>query len=227
MTGPSLLDLRYETDRFGVIHQVPPTITTVYDKRYVEDRYESYGVKTRGMAALRLGFMAKTILSEYCFCDVGYGNGQFLELINDFGFRTYGLDISGYPIPKGSEKAGSITEPFDVLTFFDSLEHFPSLDFLAEVKAVHICVTAPECHWKSTSKEFMNWKHRRPGEHIHHFNRYSLAKLMKSHGYMQMMVDNIEDAIRGEGPDGLSNTFTAIYMSETNSDEQLANQKHS
>lgn len=206
----------YITDQYGIIHQDPPIITAQYNKDYVESRYVKYGVKTRGMAMLRLGFIQAQIGREIDnVVDVGYGDGSFLKACAEAGAFACGYDISEYPLPDGVERAQSLRKNrWQVVTFFDSLEHFEDISFVRDLVTQFIVITAPECHWDQGAEKFKLWKHRRPGEHLHHFNRYSLTRFMDAMGYEVVAVDNIEDAIRGEGDGGLSNTFTAIFKAK-------------
>lgn len=209
----SLMNYQYQVDQFGVIHQSPPLISQIYNQDYVTSRYTNYGIKTLGMAYLRAGFIAAHIPvdGQPYILDVGYGDGSFLKVCKEAGWLPCGHDISGVDLPDGIGRANSMTDStWEIITFFDSLEHFESLDFLSELMTGYIVVTAPECHWSPGSPEFQSWKHLRPGEHIHHFNRQSLTALMNSHGFDLVVVENIEDAIRGTNGN-LSNTFTAIY----------------
>ena len=43
---------------------------------------------------------------------------------------------------------------------------------------------------------FESWKHRKPDEHLWHFNRDSLNKFMERMGYVMISSTNIEDTIR-------------------------------
>ena len=42
----------------------------------------------------------------------------------------------------------------------------------------------------------MNWKHRRPDEHLWHFNEKSIEKFFNEMGYDIVDYSNVEDMIR-------------------------------
>jgi hypothetical protein len=54
----------------------------------------------------------------------------------------------------------------------------------------------------------MNWKHRKPNEHLFHFNPDSLRKHFELHGYEYVTHSCIEDGIR-KGED--ENILTGIF----------------
>ncbi len=89
---------------------------------------------------------------------------------------------------------------YHIITFYDSLEHFPSLDFLGTLAADYLVISLPWCHWNERGwwqPEFRTWKHFKPGEHLHYFNDVSLKKLLKHHGFLCLHAGNVEDGIRG------------------------------
>lgn len=220
----------YETDGCGVHHQVGEIEPMVYDTKYVADRYDTYPeYKVRGMSYLRLGYMAAVIPGLLAPCpagaarsvlDVGYGNGKFLEVCAQAGLAARGYDVSGYRLANPAiETFGPLEDgalppefflPYDVVTFYDSLEHFQSLEFLEKMQAEHIVVSAPWCHFNPTEPEFWEWKHRRPGEHLHHFSPATLADLMAQYDYGLVDMVHAEDAIR-QSLSELPNIFTATF----------------
>ena len=56
----------------------------------------------------------------------------------------------------------------------------------------------------------MNWKHRRPDEHLWHFDEDSLYNFMKRMGYTFISSSNIEDTIR-KNKEGETNILTAVF----------------
>lgn len=211
----------YWTDRFGVHHQDgKPEV--VYNVKYVRERYDAYGIKTRAMSCLRLGFIASRLpwSQVRTVLDVGYGNGDFLRMVASSGKGAFGTDVSGYPIEDPNVElvpADWLSQDVSLLTMFDVLEHFPDLNFLAKLRAKWVVISAPWCHWQPGEPGFAEWKHRRPGEHLHHFNPKSLRLLMESVGYQKVCRDddwNIEDGLRGpvvvEGEER-ENIFTSIF----------------
>lgn len=184
----------YTQDSNGVIYQITRDAFE-YDQSYVKQRYLHSLVQS--MSYLRLGYILGNITAiPNSLLDVGYGSGSFLQVSSQIVKHTYGHDINGYPIPECSDFVHNIQENYyDVVTFFDSLEHFPDIYFLDTLKCKYICISVPWCHYFS-DEWFSTWKHRRPNEHLWHFNQESLCRFMDSQGYDVLNFGNFEDTIR-------------------------------
>jgi SAM-dependent methyltransferase len=149
------------------------------------------------MSFLRLGYLIGSIgYIPKSILDVGYGNGDFLLRCCDIIENCYGNDISSYPLPINVKFVQDITENFfEVITFFDSLEHFNNIDFVKDLKCDYVFISLPWCHNHSDSW-FENWKHTREYEHIYHINDESLKLFMKECGFECINITNFEDSIR-------------------------------
>jgi hypothetical protein len=81
---------------------------------------------------LRLGYISGSIgRLPFDILDVGYGNGAFLSTCGKIIADCKGYDISTYPVPNNCSIVKDIfTEHHDVVTFFDSLEHYEEIYFL-------------------------------------------------------------------------------------------------
>lgn len=212
LDGFEIDGVRYSSDRHGVIHQDPgPSCAPyVYDRAYVESRYDSLPDHGRAMSLLRAGFLLGAIGYPQTVCDVGYGNGDFLAVMRLFGAQCFGYDVSGYPVPDGCKAvlATAVREAFELVTFFDSLEHCRDISFVAKLRARHVCISVP---WRPSLDEFAAWKHRRPGEHLHHFDYDSLRGFMAAAGYRMLRACSIEDCIRSVGGAARPNILTAVF----------------
>lgn len=189
----------------GVLFQkvVKPTF-----KNYAET-YNTYGELGKYMSYLRFGNIVGALgRLPTSLLDVGYGNGDFLRTCIDTGVKSYGYDISEYPLPEGAE-AGDIYGEYDVITFYDSLEHFTNIEFLYDLKCNYLVISVPECHYPENEEWFMNWKHRRPDEHLWHFNRNTLQGFLS--GYELISQSSIEDVIRKNPSQPENNILTAVY----------------
>jgi hypothetical protein len=162
------------------------------------------------MSYLRYGYLVGVLgrIPE-SIVDVGYGNGAFLKVCSKNNTKCYGFDVSDYPLPNSCEKLYNLDSFFDVITFFDSLEHFDDISFVKDLKCNYICISVPECHYFSDDW-FATWKHRRPNEHIWHFNKESLDNFMKDSGFALVSYTNIEDTIRKNNEE-YSNILTCVY----------------
>ncbi len=205
----------YATDEFGVIHQVTPP--QPYDVSRYAGYYDGLGIKTRAMSCLRLGHLLASVgaACRMTLLDIGYGNGDFLVRCADAGLSGSGFDVATRPLT--DERLLTLrwdqvmSRHRDVVTFYDSLEHFPSLAWLSDLKASYVIVSAPWCHWIQGQPEFRDWKHRKPHEHLHHFNAASLVEFMASMGWKNISLSNVEDGIRGVREDGKPNILTAVF----------------
>jgi len=200
----------YHTDKNGVVRQ---TICNPigYDQKYVDIRYNSYGELTNYMSHLRLGYIIGALgFVPNSILDVGYGNGSFLKTSSQIIPNCFGHDVSGVDLPDDITVVDNLfTKHYDVITFFDSLEHFEDIYFLDKLDCEYLCISVPWCH-NFDDKWFENWKHRRPDEHLWHFNIESLKKFLESQNYQYINHTNIEDCIRKTEYD-YPNILTAMF----------------
>jgi len=104
--------------------------------------------------------------------DYGSGVGWF-RAYRPEGVRVDTYDIGEYP----QTGANSTFAYYDLVTFWDSLEHIADLD---EIKpyvagANYIALSIPI---KPKETELENWKHFKPGEHLHYFDIATLDTLL-------------------------------------------------
>jgi hypothetical protein len=185
-----------------------------YSSSYSKQRYDTYTTNDR-MSELRFNLLTKVIKNFSSVTDFGYGNGAFLQHCVKNGKTTYGFDISDYPTPIGSLKIDNVNDyEVDVVTFYDSLEHLPEMElvpFLRGLKTKYVCISVPWYHEEQGNEWFMNWKHRRENEHLHHFDSHGLANLLNSSDYKVLYLGNCEDVVRTP-VDGLPNILTVIAI---------------
>lgn len=179
--------------------------------------------------------------------DFGCGAGDFLKAAiadakqRDFRLEAAGYDISGYPVAgvpvltgKSAEDYDGVARmlggvladvtdpdgpvtPWDVVTFYDSLEHVPDfMRILRMINARYVVISLPWCHANSLGATwFTGWKHRKPGEHLWHFDAAALCGVMGSLGWRAVTVGNPEDRIRKpaapEIGGGAPNILTGIF----------------
>ena len=101
---------------------------------------------------------------------------------------------------------------FDVMTFFDSLEHIPESDlvsFLSTKRVKYLCISVPHFHEELGPTWFTTWKHRRPNEHFHHFDTQGIHGLLEESGYTVIYTGNDEDVIR-RPVDSNTNILTVV-----------------
>lgn len=198
----------YIIDTLGVIKQdkVEPF---VYDNDYI-NHYVDLDETGQGkkMSKLRYDLMKNVIKKDIkTILDVGCGSGAFIKYCEKQGIENvFGMDLV---------KTNNIiykedfNDEYDVITFYDSLEHFQSLDFLDTIKTKFLIISLPWCNYVSDDW-FLTWKHRKENEHIWFFNDISLEKFMNSKGFYKIHLSNIEDTIRISSED-TPNILTMIF----------------
>lgn len=201
----------YTIDEYGVIHQTDSK-PFKYDDNYclIYDTPE-YQKQSDILQSLRLGFVAgchgKRIRS---ILDYGYGNGAFMKFVKQYVPYVYGFDVTKMPI-----KDCYILPEFvnaDVITFWDSLEHILDLSFLKNLVCQTVVISLPYCHFHTQGKEWFDkeYKHRKPDEHLHHFNEFSLSNIMAANGFKQIAVSGHEDIVR-KPKDTLQNILSMAF----------------
>lgn len=195
----------------GLIKQLEISKQKLYDISYIKERYDSYKISSVNMSYLRFGYLLGTIKTNIkTLLDVGYGNGDFLTVASQLIPKCYGYEINGYNIPKDCFFVEDIYKnKYDVVCFFDVLEHFYDIYEIKNLQTQYIYLSVPECHYFS-DEWFMNWKHRRENEHLWHFNLNSLENFMLEIGYELVASSNIEDIIR-KSVDSNSNILSCIF----------------
>ena len=198
--------------RCNHVFQSDLLVTMVYDAAYAH-QYDHR--PHRAMSALRWNFIQHWLgLAEGSrILDVGYGNGAFLTYAREHGMSVFGIDVHGenFGIPHVDY---DVTLKFDLVCFFDSLEHFPKFDRLFGLQAKNVIVSIP------SAPDFLlqtpeSWRHYKPGEHMHYFSRLSLDRLMRRWGMTTKVVEaHPEDELRGKlnmRSIAYDNILTAIY----------------
>lgn len=187
----------YRLNEYGVIEQIEKQEYS-YDIDYSDSRYS--GFSDRGnILNLRLGYIIGSIGKiPDSILDVGYGTGDFLKSCKGTVKSLYGNDIEpAYPLPQYVEFVKDITSiKVEVITFFDSLEHFHNIEFVKNLKCEYAVISLPWCYNGENEEWFSTWKHRKPNEHIFHFNEKSLTTFMTKQGYELVNYCNLEDRIR-------------------------------
>ncbi len=216
----------------GITAVCDPVTTAVYDAQYVAERYDRYPT-TEQMSLLRLRMLEQVLYIHEALpygkprietgrlLDVGYGNGSFIRACLKNGWDAYGNDVNPTEYP-GVRQVGLPTQErspgprYRVITFFDALEHFETLDEVRRVvyNTDWIAVSVPVpprgfLHQPET------WKHWRPGEHHWYFHHpFSLERVFRLPGRESRVrfVGHPEDAIRQTLPDGQDNIVTCFLQ---------------
>ena len=187
----------YEILKNGVIHQIhstPFNYGTEYSDNYNKSPYKEMSDM---LSCLRFGYLVGSISKiPNSILDVGYGSGSFLKVCSEQIKKCYGYDVSDFPVPEKCLKVDSMfTQYYEVITFFDSLEHFNDISFVKDLLCSSVVISVPWCH-NFSDDWFGDWKHRKPDEHLWHFNLTSLINFMSEQGFKFVCYSSIEDNIR-------------------------------
>lgn len=186
------------------VFEDPPVVTAKYDRDYILQRYAKYPT-TDSMSYLRLGLL-KGYVTYGRLLDVGYGNGSFVRIASAGGYDAYGNDVHGADFGVREASLNDKSE-WDVVTFFDSLEHFPDLDVVRDLSKRSLFVVVSLPNRPERFPDNTDWKHYRPGEHLHYFSVRSLSRLFDDKKLL--VVTDLEDTIRTSNS-GEKNILTVI-----------------
>ena len=203
---------QYSVDNLGIVHQLNPK-PYVYDKEYVStyDKPE-YKELSKRISATRLALIVGAFgRVPDSILDFGYGDGSFLKYSKQLVENCYGYDITELDVPaKCIRIEDYLNSEVDVITFWDALEHCPDISFVKYLKCKMIAVSLPNCHGYN-SEWFDNWKHRKPDEHLHHFNKSALERFFVEYGWRLVSISNIEDTVRAP-IDEKENIITGCFV---------------
>lgn len=196
----------------GALRQRDLTVQQVYDRNYLAERYVDIDDKVRELSEKRLEFLERFAPQGWeaggyvrgRLLDFGCGTGRFVEAARAAGWDAFGYDLVS---PFERMPCG----PWDVVTFFDSLEHLPDpAGTIRNLNPEWIMISVPECCHPTDPDWFLAWKHRRPGEHLWHFSQQGLDQFMFGCGYRGVEYSHLEDTYRP--PENCNpNILTAIY----------------
>lgn len=169
----------------------------------------------RAMSELRWNYIQRSLnlTAGRRILDIGYGNGSFLKHCRSQGAEIFGIDVHGEDFGIPEVTFGTRLE-FDLICFFDSLEHLPSFDVIMGLKAKYVIVSIPKPPGFFLAEPW-RWRHFKPGEHLHYFSGASLDYLMREWLGGEKIAEGCpEDALRGKLlHSGIvyDNIYTAIY----------------
>jgi hypothetical protein len=193
------------------------TVTQVYDRAYLDVRYAGIDGRVRQLAAQRAAVMDAFIAPVFprgAFLDFGCGTGHVVRQAAALGWDARGHDLCLYAadILFCFEPWG---RPWDVVAFFDSLEHLADqAGTIRDLDAEWVMVSVPNCARPDDWRWLSQWRHLRPGEHLWHWGRPTLARFFRQLGYREVMVSHFEDEYRPNPDQPEPNILTAIYRRE-------------
>lgn len=182
---------------------------------YEEDKSASAGYLKMYLKWLStLGFTKGSNL-----LDVGAANGFFVNLADQQGFRSAGIELShdavlwakklGRNVSQADAMDISPKEKFDVITVLDVLEHiYEPHEFISKIKnnlnlGGVILINVPNAGSLFAKLCGKSWHSYVPPEHLFYFNKKSLSTILALNGFEIIKAKNI------------SKTFKLSYIYKT------------
>lgn len=150
-------------------------------------------------------YIAQRVAPGSSALDVGCGNGEFLRALTDAGYQAEGLDFSGSSVKacrsrglvahEGDFRTYAFEHSFDLVTFWDVLEHLPEPGeflraayrhvrpggwVLAKVPGHKLLSIASAATWPRLGRALLMIPH-----HLQFFSVSSLQKLLSTAGFDQ------------------------------------------
>ena len=109
--------------------------------------------------------------------DYGSGVGWFRAWRPAGLTEVWTYDLAEYP------QTGIELQTYDVVCFWDVLEHIPDFNAIEPILALskHVALSVPLAR-----EGLLDWKHFKPGEHLHYFTEESLVALFHEYGFVPL-----------------------------------------
>ena len=170
----------------------PSDLGPYYDPAYHGNRH---GLTHRYCIQRRVRFVRRAApgaANGRRLLDIGCGDGSFLEATRALGWTVFGTELNptlarqrGLPVEESVAAAG-IHGPFDVITSWHSLEHFPNpLRTVREVHALlrpdgRFLAAVPNAEGAHARSFGAKWLHLDVPRHLFHFGPRSLVALLEA-----------------------------------------------
>lgn len=169
----------------GVAWQADMRVTMDYGDAYFYHYAALEGSDVAvALNAGRCAMLARHAAPEAAVLDIGAGSGAFVRAARSWGFNAMGFDIIPRTVDKLKESGAYADNPeaFDVITFWDSLEHIPQPEsVLGRIrKGAVVLVAIPIFRDLRRIRES---KHYKPGEHLYYFAEHGFVAWMARHGF--------------------------------------------
>ena len=144
-----------------------------YDLEYYENMLRQYSRTAEEISKIRWNWISE--VDPAVVLDYGSGVGWF-RAWRPKGIKVYSCDIASYP------QTGTQFLMYDVVCFWDVLEHIPDFTVIEPILALarNVAVSIPLI---PQEESFSTWKHFKPGEHLHYFTPSTLDALLAKYGF--------------------------------------------
>lgn len=168
----------------GVAYQADMKARRVeYDDTYLAkvQAYEG-GEIARAVNAGRVALLQRHLPPAATVLDIGAGSGAFMRAARAAGFDCKGFDVISSVVSALGELYAEDPEPFDALTFWDSIEHMDAPEAMLKSlqRERHAFVSLPIFE---DLRAVRASKHYRPGEHLYYWTAQGFVGWMEAHGF--------------------------------------------
>ena len=167
-------------------------------------KYEGYHLTDEGarLSLVRLGVLAQNWPPGTRVLDFGGGVGSFAKTACRNGYPCDVSDVNGLRMLPGIalvDIEDAFKGQYDVVTFFDLLEHLPDprelLQRFEKSGVQGFVIAAPDPERSLDLSLLPSWKHFRRNEHYFGFSPHSLQDILTTRWKM-VLQDNSEECIR-------------------------------
>lgn len=181
-----------------------------YNREYL-DKYRAIPEsQLTEMGILRIQTLEDIVgrLNHKSIYELGFGTGYFLKQCAAQMMECHGYDVAN-DLHWVETYTPNCRIEADIFCAFDVIEHLDDLDDLFDhVLSEWVFLSVP---WLPMDlSTFETWRHRRPDEHIWHFDEVSLPRFLRFYDYQLRYLGNPEDALRIGEREGQPNILTVI-----------------
>jgi hypothetical protein len=147
----------------------------MYDLQYFEKMLRQNSKTAEEICKIRWEFIRSC---GQRVLDYGSGVGWFRA------FRPEDKEVDSYDIGPYPQ-TGIRNNSYDVICLWDVLEHLPSFEEMEDIftQTSYVAVSIPI---KPAKTKIENWKHFKPGEHLHYFTVESLDAFFKKYDFKKV-----------------------------------------
>ncbi len=158
----------------------------MYDIEYYENLLRIYSKTAEEISRIRWEFLLDNLIDktkQLKVLDYGSGVGWF-RAWRPAGVTVWSYDLGLYP------QTGIDIVSYDVTCFWDVLEHIRDFKELEAILALskNVACTVPIIPEEGLAE----WKHFKPGEHLHYFTKDSLLALFDKYDFTPICEDDVE-----------------------------------
>jgi len=156
-----------------------------YDVNYYYNLLKAYTPTAQKINEIRWNFLEEYFpfgchvyheLKGFHILDYGCGVGWFAAFKPSWVTSMETYDVM--PVPQ----TGMTREKYSIITLWDVLEHIPDFTYLAPIleRTHYVVLTIP---MKPPKVKWEDWKHFKPGEHLHYYTEDLLQSLFRIYDF--------------------------------------------